>query len=157
MVKWSAPDRDVNPCRRAFPITPRWSHTATSAHKLDTCHNPQVGSDDDGYAVRLHLKWFLDYVTHPDHADDDSPLYIFDGTFADRSGSRAMGGHYRVPAFFREDLFRLVGERRRPPYRCASATACRDLEPTGPTVASQRHPYRGPSTRRVPLAWQPCI
>jgi hypothetical protein len=45
----------------------------------------QVGSDDDGYAVRLRLEHFLRYCCYPHHAgSDDSPLYIFDGTFADR-------------------------------------------------------------------------
>lgn len=51
----------------------------------------QVGSDDDGFAVRLKGRWFTQYCTHPEHgAVDDSPLYIFDGSFADRSGSRGM-------------------------------------------------------------------
>lgn len=43
----------------------------------------QVGSDDDGYAVRLHCDWFMHYCSSndEDHAPaDDSPLYIFDGT-----------------------------------------------------------------------------
>jgi histone arginine demethylase JMJD6 len=48
---------------------------------------------------------------------DDSPLYIFDGTFADRSGSAAMCQDYQLPPLFREDLFKLVGEKRRPPHR----------------------------------------
>ncbi len=34
-----------------------------------------------------------------------------------RSISRSMVDDYRVPPYFSEDLFRLVGERRRPPYR----------------------------------------
>lgn len=39
------------------------------------CPLLQVGSDDDGYAVRLKLKHFLSYCTHPEHAPaDDSPL-----------------------------------------------------------------------------------
>lgn len=60
----------------------------------------------------------LQYCRHPEHgAVDDSPLYIFDGTFSDRTGSSAMLRDYAVPPFFSEDLFRLAGERRRPPYR----------------------------------------
>ena len=43
--------------------------------------------------------------------------YIFDGTFSDRTGSSAMLQDYTVPPYFSEDLFRLVGETRRPPYR----------------------------------------
>jgi hypothetical protein len=40
----------------------------------------QVGSDDDGYSVRMKLKHFLRYLSDPTHAPaDDSPLYIFDG------------------------------------------------------------------------------
>jgi hypothetical protein len=58
----------------------------------------------------------------PATRQDDSPLYIFDGTFADASrGSAPMGGHYAVPPLFSEDLFHLAGEKRRPPYRCVGA------------------------------------
>ena len=78
----------------------------------------QVGSDDDGYGVRLKLEHFLAYLRDPEHRLDDSPLYIFDGTFGDRRGSRSMGRDYSIPSFFREDLMQHAGERRRPPYRC---------------------------------------
>jgi histone arginine demethylase JMJD6 len=83
----------------------------------------QVGSDDDGYAVRMRFEHFLRYCAYQHHAgSDDSPLYIFDGTFADRSGSAAMAKQYSVPGLFKEDLFQLAGERRRPPYRCVVVT-----------------------------------
>lgn len=91
----------------------------------DECHAvlccAQVGSDDDGYSVRMKLKHFLRYLSDEKHApSDDSPLYIFDGTFADRAGSKAMAGDYQVPPLWQEDLFQHVGERRRPPYRYCS-------------------------------------
>jgi histone arginine demethylase JMJD6 len=72
--------------------------------------------------VRLRFSWFLQYCCDPTHSRDDSPLYIFDGTFADRRGSSGMTGDYLVPDLFNEDLFRLVGEKRRPPYRSARAS-----------------------------------
>ena len=84
------------------------------------CESPllQVGADDDGYAVRMKLKHYLEYVHSEEHAvADDSPLYIFDGTFASRRGSRSMRKEYSVPSYFREDLMSLAGEKRRPPYR----------------------------------------
>ncbi|KAL4517762.1 hypothetical protein Ndes2526A_g02143 [Nannochloris sp. 'desiccata'] len=81
-------------------------------------HKFKVGSDDDGYAVRLKLKHFLKYAKHAQHgAADDSPLYIFDGTFADRDTSKALKRDYRPPELFEEDLMAFAGERRRPPYR----------------------------------------
>ena len=52
----------------------------------------------------------------------DSPLYIFDGSFAEKRGSRSMRHDYSIPSLFSEDLMRLGGEHRRPPYRCACAT-----------------------------------
>ena len=59
----------------------------------------QVGSDDDGYAVRLRLRHYLRYASDPAHgAADDSPLYIFDGTFAERRGSRGMRRDYEARA-----------------------------------------------------------
>ena len=76
-----------------------------------------MGSDDDGYAVRLRLKHFLAYVHDREHARDDSPLYIFDGTFGERATSKALCQDYSIPTYFSEDLMRLAGEKRRPPYR----------------------------------------
>jgi hypothetical protein len=151
----------------------------------------QVGSDDDGYAVRLRLDHYLRYAADPEHSQvgarprvagamrvcacvracvrgpfaravvrapagrapgappsrpkraappraaaaprrarppgpqDDSPLYIFDGTFADAGRSSApMARDYEVPPLFAEDLFRLAGERRRPPHRCVCVCVC---------------------------------
>ena len=48
---------------------------------------------------------------------DDSPLYIFDSTYDDDREASTLLDDYRVPSYFPEDFFSLVGERRRPPYR----------------------------------------
>ncbi len=81
-----------------------------------------MGSDDDGYSVRLSFSRFMHYCNSTEHGQaDDSPLYIFDGTFAERETCKGMLSDYTVPVYFREDLFRLVGEKRRPPYRCAGS------------------------------------
>jgi histone arginine demethylase JMJD6 len=128
-----------------------------------------VGEDDDGSPVYLAAKYFMSYAL--EHADnDDSPLYIFDSSFGERTknntafsirkrGSKNQAkkrlktessspvssasassrdenknydvgslrvhskatsnllNDYRVPDYFTDDLFSLVGERRRPPYR----------------------------------------
>ena len=52
------------------------------------------------------------------HNRDDSPLYIFDSTFDEDKHAKRILEDYSVPAYFDEDLLSLVGERRRPPYRC---------------------------------------
>ena len=44
-------------------------------------------------------------------------MYIFDGTFGDRDGSKDLLGDYSIPEWFKEDLMQLAGDRRRPPYR----------------------------------------
>ena len=82
-------------------------------------HKFKVGSDDDGYAVRLKMSHFHDYVLDKSEGApvDDSPLYVFDGTYGDREGSRALLDDYQVPPYFQEDLFSGCGEGRRPPYR----------------------------------------
>jgi len=81
-------------------------------------HSFKVGSDDDGYSVRLPFSYFMHYVESEDHGRaDDSPLYIFDGTFAEKGTAHGLLADYQVPPYFQEDLFQHVGERRRPPYR----------------------------------------
>eukprot|EP00798_Chlamydomonas_sp_ICE-L_P020979 gene20980-27834_t len=99
-----------------WPADKGWEPEALAARFGE--HKFKVGSDDDGYAVRLKFSWFLDYVHSHEHGSvDDSPLYVFDGSFSDRTGSKSLLSDYEVPPYFREDLFKLVGERRRPPYR----------------------------------------
>ena len=85
----------------------------------------KVGADDDGYAVRLKFAHIYHYVTCTNEnspgkvtaESDDSPLYIFDGSFGDKDGSKPLLDDYDVPAYFKEDLFGVAGEKRRPPYR----------------------------------------
>jgi len=74
----------------------------------------KCGEDDDGEDVRLTVGDFLAYA-EADSFGDDSPLYVFDSSFADRRWGRPLRRCYRH--IFAEDLFGLVGEKTRPPYR----------------------------------------
>lgn len=74
----------------------------------------KVGEDDDGYKVKVRLKYFYQYMKHN---RDDSPLYLFDGNFDQDGTSKSLLGDYKVPSYFTDDLLGLVGEARRPPYR----------------------------------------
>lgn len=80
-----------------------------------------------------------DFVKYIQNNTDDSPLYIFDSTFDDDFSAKRLLDDYKVPKYFPSnpdqvdrlegaseqadvtqgyhDLFSLVGERRRPPYR----------------------------------------
>lgn len=64
------------------------------------------------------MEHYNHYLATPGLADnDDSPLYIFDGTYGDKSATSSLMEDYNPPKFFAEDLFQHVGEKRRPPYR----------------------------------------
>ena len=69
-----------------------------------------------GYSERVKLKHFRTYC-QTEGQRDDSPLYIFDSRFGDKDTGKALRRDYPLPFYFQEDLFKLVGERRRPPYR----------------------------------------
>lgn len=74
----------------------------------------KCGEDDNGKSVRVKFKYFMKYLKLQ---TDDSPLYIFDSTFDDHKDTKPLLDDYKVPKYFPEDLFELVGEDRRPPYR----------------------------------------
>eukprot|EP00457_Paulinella_chromatophora_P006904 gb/GEZN01006924.1/.p1 GENE.gb/GEZN01006924.1/~~gb/GEZN01006924.1/.p1 ORF type:complete len:488 (-),score=84.98 gb/GEZN01006924.1/:118-1581(-) len=74
----------------------------------------KVGEDDEGYSVKVRLKHFLQYMAEN---KDDSPLYLFDSSFDDYKDTRILLDEYEVPKYFRDDLFSLIGSKRRPPYR----------------------------------------
>eukprot|EP00981_Chlorochromonas_danica_P000537 scaffold108_cov167-Ochromonas_danica.AAC.9 len=74
----------------------------------------KCGEDDDGYKIKMKLKYFLTYC-HQNY--DDSPLYIFDSNFYEDTLCKKMMEDFSLPSYFCEDLFSLVGEKKRPPYR----------------------------------------
>ena len=74
----------------------------------------KCGEDDEGYKVKIKLKYFLEYLTAQ---KDDSPMYVFDNSFDEYPVAKGLMADFAPPKYFREDLFRLVGEKPRPPYR----------------------------------------
>ena len=96
----------------AWPAVRRWTMEALCKDFADVKF--KCGEDDDGDKIKVRLKHFAAYMAHQ---GDDSPLYIFDGNFDEDKVGKRMMEDFAVPRYFRDDLFRLVGEKRRPPYR----------------------------------------
>lgn len=100
---------------RHWPAMKSWTSSSAIRSIVPKDYGCKVGSDDDGYAVRLRYKHFHRYAHDPDHGlKDDSPLYIFDSNMLEKTG---MSREYIVPHLFSEDLLKHAGEERRPPYR----------------------------------------
>ena len=112
----------TNNNNKEWPAIHRWAFDALAIDpQLSHCAL-KCGEDDDGYTIRMKLKYFMEYLHHN---RDDSPLYIFDTTFDEDKYAKRILEDYTVPEYFNEDLLGLVGERRRPPYRWFLVGPCR--------------------------------
>lgn len=74
----------------------------------------KIGEDDDGRKLRIKLKHFFEYLIYQ---KDDSPLYLFESAIEDIKHAKNMISHYQVPAYFKDDIFEILGDHKRPPYR----------------------------------------
>jgi len=57
---------------------------------------------------------FKKYIKYLDRNSDMYPLYLFDQNYPDNTD---MEGDYKILPYWDEDLFKIVGEEERPPYR----------------------------------------
>mmetsp|Transcript_13504 Transcript_13504/g.20557 ORF Transcript_13504/g.20557 Transcript_13504/m.20557 type:complete len:410 (+) Transcript_13504:35-1264(+) len=106
---------------RDIPKYEKWNAVTSWPKLLSSGENSKYqnrklkcGEDDDGCKVKIRLNYFLSYMKKN---FDDSPLYIFDSNFDTDKVNKSLLDDYAVPSLFRDDLFGLISERRRPPYR----------------------------------------
>lgn len=74
----------------------------------------KVGEDDNGKTLRIKFKHYLKYIVTQ---KDDCPLYLFESGVEKDKDARRLIESYTVPKYFKEDLFKIMGEKNRPPYR----------------------------------------
>lgn len=98
----------------AWPALEKWKFQSLLNNEVLINRKFKCGEDDDGHNIKVRLSHFLSYT---EFNQDDSPLYIFDSNFDGDKRADQLLRDYRVPSYFKDDLFGLVSESRRPPYR----------------------------------------
>jgi len=90
---------------RDWPATQNWTK-----EKLLERHGETKFRTGSGF--KMTLKKYFDYLSKQ---HEMQPLYLFDQNYPFRA--KPMGTEYKIPDYFPEDLFEIVGEDDRPPYR----------------------------------------
>ena len=99
---------------KPWPALEKWKFDTLKDDDMLLNRKFKCGEDDDERNIKVRLSHFLSYT---EGNKDDSPLYIFDSSFEDDDYAERILDDYRVPSYFKDDLFNLVSESRRPPYR----------------------------------------
>ena len=61
---------------------------------------------------------FGEFIQYMIYNRDDSPLYLFESSIQNpKRGVKDIIDDYKVPPYFDDDYFKLLGEDPRPPYR----------------------------------------
>ena len=98
-------------CADKWPARKEWSYDSFSKKFSDVML--KCGEDDDGYKVKIKVKYFLEYMYLQ---RDDSPLYLFDSSFDEYEETKALVDHYKPPKYFRKTCFGSL-ERNEAPHR----------------------------------------
>jgi histone arginine demethylase JMJD6 len=93
------------------PTTEHWNAVENwTFKKLAKRYGNQLfkaGEDDDGYKIKMKLKYFIKYLCNN---QDDSPLYVFDSNFYEvNNQAKTIMDDFSCPSYFPEDLFALTG------------------------------------------------
>lgn len=65
----------------------------------------KIAESDSGKVIKAPCKEYFKYLLHQ---KDDSPLYMFQSSFNELTGTADMIKKYTVPKYFRNDFFELV-------------------------------------------------
>ncbi len=65
----------------------------------------KIGESDSGRKLKATFKTYLQYLIYN---QDDSPLYLFESSPEDNKGACSIMKDYKVPKFFKANLFEVV-------------------------------------------------